>query len=75
MQQDIRTRRKVLGLSQSRLALRSGVGRFKIAMLELGERNLTSEELSLVEKALSREAAEIQVAISHIGAAQVDAMA
>lgn len=56
---DLKALRNRLRISQTRLAQLSDVGRFKIALYELGEGKLTDEEESRIESALRDEARRI----------------
>lgn len=50
----------MLGLSQARLAKLSGVSRFKICLFELGDGELTTEELGRIRVALEAEAQRLR---------------
>lgn len=52
---DLRSHRKSLGISQSRLARVAGVSRFKICLFELGDGSLTVDEENRVSAALQVE--------------------
>jgi transcriptional regulator with XRE-family HTH domain len=56
VEMNLRAHRISLGLSQSRLARRSGVSRFKICTNELGGGSLTAEEESRIREAFRAEA-------------------
>lgn len=56
----LRTQRKILALSQSRLARLSSVSRFKICLFELGDGELTAEELGRIRVALEAEAQRLR---------------
>ena len=57
---DLKLRRKQLKISQARLAVVSGVSRFKICLYELGDGRLTADEQARIEEALRAEAASLQ---------------
>jgi predicted transcriptional regulator len=57
---DLRSNRNKLRISQSRLASLAGVSRFKICLYELGEGNLTPQELRLIRKVLQIEAERLR---------------
>jgi hypothetical protein len=50
----------MLKISQSRLAMLSGVSRFKICLCELGDLGLNETELSKIRHALQDEAARFR---------------
>jgi predicted transcriptional regulator len=52
-------RRKGVGLSQYRLAVRAEVSKFRLAMYELGQCELSSEELGRIDRAISEQAQRI----------------
>jgi transcriptional regulator with XRE-family HTH domain len=53
--QQLRFNREALRLSQSHLARLSGVSRFKICLYELGDRELSADELARIGAALIAE--------------------
>jgi transcriptional regulator with XRE-family HTH domain len=53
---NLKTNRTALRISQSRLARKANVSRFKISMYELGDGNLTPDELLRIQEALQAEA-------------------
>jgi predicted transcriptional regulator len=52
----LKTRRTALRIPQTRLARLAKVSRFKISLYELGDGNLTSDELLRIQEALQAEA-------------------
>jgi predicted transcriptional regulator len=68
---DLQINRRVLGLSQSKLARLSGVSRFKICTFELGSGSLSFEDQQRIRVALETEAARLRsvaAAVSFDGA-------
>jgi hypothetical protein len=61
--------RRVLGLSQSRLARLSGLPRFKIAFFELGDRPLDTDDQERLTTAIRREASELSQRIAPLARA------
>jgi predicted transcriptional regulator len=57
---DLRAYRTAIGISQSRLARKAGVSRFKICTYELGDRSLTADEQSRIREALQAEAERLR---------------
>jgi predicted transcriptional regulator len=57
---NLRIRRSVLGISQSKLARISGVSRFKICTFELGGGSLSEQECQRIMTALETEAVRIR---------------
>ena len=57
---DLRSHRNLLGISQTRLARLSRVGRFKICMYELGDGSITPEEQCRLVAALKLEAQRLR---------------
>ena len=60
----LKSRRELLGISQSKLSRISGVSRFKICMFELGGGPLSPEECQRLKTAFEAEAARIHSATS-----------
>jgi predicted transcriptional regulator len=69
---DLRSQRKALAISQSRLARISSVSRFKICLFELDEGSLTSEEQERIRKAILEEAERLRSVSVHFDFAQPD---
>jgi predicted transcriptional regulator len=61
---NLKDRREKLRLSQSRLAMLSGVSRFKICLHELGERRLKHEELARIDRAIQTEVDRLRDSLS-----------
>jgi predicted transcriptional regulator len=70
---ELKSRRRRLKISQTRLATVAGVSRFKIALFELGEGKLTPDEQQHIETALRNEAKRIQQDALEIERTQFDA--
>ena len=63
---DLKTKRIRLGLSQTRVARLAGVSRFKIALFELGDGDLTAEEQKKITRALQDEVIRLQACLSEL---------
>ncbi len=53
---ELRSHRGLLGISQTKLARLAGVSRFKICLFELGDGQLTADELDRIRAALKAQA-------------------
>jgi predicted transcriptional regulator len=78
MMNDLRSRRTMLGMSQSKLARISGVKRFKICTFELGDCPLTPEEQKKIGNALQAETERLRslpakIDLGEFGSADVEA--
>ena len=63
---NIRPERRKLHISQPRLAKLAGVSRYKICLHEIGDAELSSQELRRIEAALRKEAGRLRAAIAGI---------
>lgn len=60
---NIKPERRKLRISQTRLARLAGVSRYKICLHEIGDGELSSQELRRIEIALRKEAVRLSAAI------------
>jgi transcriptional regulator with XRE-family HTH domain len=57
--QEVKARRERLGISQEKLAEKTGLHRTYIGMIERGERNVTLNKIGLISEALDTNMSEI----------------